>query len=617
MTKSQKNEKKLFYPLFGALVALLILAGSITLLLLHGWLTRYEAAQPTAVRSKIMESIFLAKDWQKAASEASLSFSPFETGEDYAAYMDAHYGDAVITSIETSAGLSGGKQYIVKADAEEIARFTLKTGEGEDAEWQLSDLRLSFAAAKSVTVRVKKETTVSLNGITVDPDRYTTRLLTAGTGEEMIELTVDGLLNEPTVTLQKSGTPAEAVRLGDGLYAENGIGNYTVCAARMEFHVGNEQPKSEMIPVENGGITLPIPEAPAGKHFAGWAEQTTENGKITATVRFKPVGKGRILLPVGYELLSMRLHAIFENGQSTAVDTVCVSVCTTVGHTVWLDGKQIGEDAVVMNADTEAEEYLPEGVHGLRLYEVRLTYPEGEGNIAVKDENGKEVALSFDPENNLYTEQLPVPEIDAARREAVINAVQVYARYMINAATATELKAAFDSDSAIYRDIRNSDNWMQNYTGYRFTEPTVGEYYDYGNGIFSAQVTLTLRVTRKNGSEKEYPITNSLLLKKTSDGAYKVFEMTNQSLQTLRKQVRLDFYREDTLLESRFVDAASKTLTLPAFTPTEGKTLRGWALRETDDSGNTLYTLLFTPDQNGIAYPSGALSPLELYAVEN
>ena len=62
-------------------------------------------------------------------------------------------------------------------------------------------------------------------------------------------------------------------------------------------------------------------------------------------------------------------------------------------------------------------------------------------------------------------------------------------------------------------------------------------------------------------------------------------------------QVRLTFMTEDPA--HLMVDADAHQLTLPSITAPDGQTLRGWAKQEQDETGRTVMTIVFTPDENG------------------
>ena len=83
-----------------------------------GWvkdfLVKYEAGQPDVKREQIYNEYFADPDWARLYEEAGIQDTEYEGVEEYVAYMEAKQGDAELELMETSAGLSGDKKYILK-----------------------------------------------------------------------------------------------------------------------------------------------------------------------------------------------------------------------------------------------------------------------------------------------------------------------------------------------------------------------------------------------------------------------------------------------------------------------------------------------------------------------
>ena len=75
--------------------------------------------------------------------------------------------------------------------------------------------------------------------------------------------------------------------------------------------------------------------------------------------------------------------------------------------------------------------------------------------------------------------------------------------------------------------------------------------------------------------------------------------------------------KNDTVLENKFYDMETDSLTTPLVSAEDGKTFSGWYEKTTDDSGKETFSLVFTPDENGhVTLPNGTvLSPMTLYAL--
>lgn len=286
------------------------------------------------------------------------------------------------------------------------------------------------------------------------------------------------------------------------------------------------------------------------------------------------------------------------------------------GHTVYINGVKLDEEYTVQRISTQAENYLPDEVCGPR-YELQvvnglLLSPQ----VSITDESGTEVEITFDSEKAVYTEQTIIPSIENEEEEAAINIAEGYCKYMIGATNS--LSSFFDSDTDIYRTIRQNESWMQqSYTGFCFEDETISDYYRYTDDLFSARISLSLNVTRNNGTIKKYTLDSNFFFRKQKTGGYLAVEMTNLDIQQPISEVRLIYRNDSETLQDEFVRADSRKLAAPIVTAPEGESFSGWAKEITDETGKTSKVLLFVPDNNGeIALPDGyVLEPMILYPV--
>ena len=111
----------LFYKvLLGFLLALLAMFLLIRFALLRPWLTRYEAAQPKHTSQEVFADLFSPADWGKVYDLSGLEGDR----EDFIRSMEELTGGRELTLVETSAGLSGDRRYIVKSGADNVAALT-------------------------------------------------------------------------------------------------------------------------------------------------------------------------------------------------------------------------------------------------------------------------------------------------------------------------------------------------------------------------------------------------------------------------------------------------------------------------------------------------------------
>ena len=238
--KQSKRGTVMFYSIYGICVAVVIIALLCVMAPLRSWLVRYEASQPEQKAQEVFAQLFADPDWADIYARAGMEDTSFETKDVFAAYMDEKVGDAELTYIETSAGLSGDHKYIVKLGEEKVATFRLTGGTDAQTEisvWELGAVELFFDRSESVTVEVLPEHTVYINGTALD-DRFVIRSITTRAEEYLPEgvhgyraqqLQVSGLLKAPEITVLDESGNEVAVTLD----AETGIYKTADPAAEM------------------------------------------------------------------------------------------------------------------------------------------------------------------------------------------------------------------------------------------------------------------------------------------------------------------------------------------------------------------------------------------------
>lgn len=438
-----KTGTTVFYVLLLCYILLFCIAMGIVMHALNNWLVRFEASQPTAKCQEVFSQLFEDPDW---AQLYELAGEPGDiTPEHYTSFMEEKVGDTALTYIETSAGLSGDKKYIVRCGSEKVATFTLcnNAPDADIPDWQLGTLVLFY-----------------------DIPRFS------------------------------------------------------------------------------------------------------------------------------------------------------ITVIAPPDHTVTVNGLELDESYVVRTVTTKAEEHLPDSVHGYRMNEMVFDDLLKEPAVQVLDADGNPVEVHYDSQSRCYSVEAGSPEMTDAHRQILTNAAETYCKYMIGAASRTALRNCFDTDSEIYQTITANTTWMQSYASYELGTPAITDYYCYNEEYFSAQVSLTVDVTRKNGTVKEYQLENTFFVRK--DGAdWLVWEMINSNPQETVTHVRLTYLSEDQVIHTEMVDAESTKLTLPEVTVPEGKTFAGWFIQTVNENGGTIMELVFEPSEdNTIRLPSDTvLEPMTLHAL--
>lgn len=295
-----------------------------------------------------------------------------------------------------------------------------------------------------------------------------------------------------------------------------------------------------------------------------------------------------------------------------------LTIFTIPGHTVYINGVAIDtEEHLIASTSTVAEAYLPDDLHGYRditlRFEGLLVQPE----VTILDENGNPMEVGYDPAVNLYAEQLAEPEAISEEMETlVINAAQAYGRYMINVKD-HKLSSYFDTNEKAYQDIiLFKDRWtVQNYLGHTFEDICVTDFYRYSDTYCSVRVSMVLNVTRTNETPKYFPMDTTFFVHQNEEGTWLVENMTNVDVQEATTMVKLVYMNGSNVVDTLWVDANAREITLPEVEIPAGKEFLGW-YSKTVDGMDISYSLVFSPSEDGIVrLPENyELTPMVLYA---
>ena len=211
----------IFYTLYFMCILVFFVATFFGLQWLQGWLTDYQAAQPTTKSQEVFDQLFSHPDWGALYDAAGIEDTPYEGKDQFVAYMENKVGDSQLTFKETSAGLSGDKKYFVLLGDEKIASFTLS---GQTAaitdipDWELGGVELFFDRSETFYIQNVDGHTVEVNGVPLD-DSHVIQIATTAAAERLpIGVTgtstctqeISDLMAVPTVTIfDKSGKSME------------------------------------------------------------------------------------------------------------------------------------------------------------------------------------------------------------------------------------------------------------------------------------------------------------------------------------------------------------------------------------------------------------------------
>ena len=220
----------IFYSIYGAFVVLALCAMFLLLTPLRTWLQTYQASQPENKSQEIFAQLFADPDWEALYEKAGIVDTAYEGSAAYRTYMEEKIGNDTLTFMKTSAGLSGGRKYVVRHGDEKIATFTM-TGIEDPATrittWELDKVELLFQRKQSVLVEAAADQTVYINNVALDSGhtaQYTDTLaeeyLPEGVhGYRTQLLQLDGLLTAPQVTVKNAdGSDATVTLTGNSVY---------------------------------------------------------------------------------------------------------------------------------------------------------------------------------------------------------------------------------------------------------------------------------------------------------------------------------------------------------------------------------------------------------------
>ena len=235
-TKKKKSGPRLggviFYTLYFMFILIFFLGTFIGLTWLHGWLTDYEMAQPDGKAEQVFTQLFTDPDWGALYDAAGAKDSAYEGRDAYVSYMEDKVGDSQLNYLETSAGLSGNKKYLVRLEKEKVASFTLvdkAKNENEDMtnkfknmsripDWQLGAVEVFFNREGTYYIEKLDGHTAFVNDVPLT-DEMTIQVATTlaekylpegTTGVSMCTQQIDGLMAQPVVTIfDKSGKQME------------------------------------------------------------------------------------------------------------------------------------------------------------------------------------------------------------------------------------------------------------------------------------------------------------------------------------------------------------------------------------------------------------------------
>lgn len=318
--------------------------------------------------------------------------------------------------------------------------------------------------------------------------------------------------------------------------------------------------------------------------------------------------------PKGADVSDWQLGAVSLNTDYNE----SVTVQTMDGITVYVNGIALSDDNTIRIGTTRVEEYLPEGLHGPRIYTQYLDGLMVQPQVTAADAAGNPVEISYNEETGIYTVQTAENSIGDQEYERVLLTAKTYALRMIEKASTNELGKYFDKNSQSYKTIISINPWMQEwfFRSYEWGEESITGYFRHSDDMFSVHVDLSMFVTRTDDTVKEYKVDHSFFFKKLN-GTWKCVNMINVDIQEQTSVVRLSYKLGDSVIFTNMYAEDAKKVDLPTVSAPEGKVFAGWFRLVTAADGSKEYIRVFAPEDDGIVeLPDGThLEPMTLYAI--
>ena len=223
-TKKKKGPRiggVIFYTLYFLFILLFAVALLFGLNIVKNWLITFEYAQPDLKAQQVFTELFADPNWGELYDAAGIQDTAYEGKEEFMVYMDTRMGTEELTFLETSAGLSGDKKFVVRLGDEKVASFTLTDKNQTQAtgnalkdmtvipDWQFKAVELFFDREATYNIRLLDSHVAHVNGVALD-DNFTISKATTkvedylpegATGAAVITQQISGLMTMPTVTI--------------------------------------------------------------------------------------------------------------------------------------------------------------------------------------------------------------------------------------------------------------------------------------------------------------------------------------------------------------------------------------------------------------------------------
>ena len=398
---------------------------------LKAWLVKFEAAQPTVKCQEVFDGLFADPDWKELYDLAGMEDGSYEGADAFAAFMEAKAGDSELSLLETSAGLSGDKKYVVWLGEEKLATFTLEDhndskGMAKVPDWQLGQVEFFLEGQERFRILMAEGNTAYVNGIALTDDQLVARRTSRAdeylptfaprTGLQILEVT--GLLNTPTVEIRDAQ--------GQALTVTYDAGSATFCQELAAEELPEERQTLALNALETYALYMSgkATKAQVGKYFdknsdtyasimdadLNWVQKGSEYTFTDKSVTdYRTHGEEIFSVRVSVDLnitrkedSSVKTTDITQSmffAKNSAGDWVCYEM-TAVDASEWLEEVRL---VFLKDGEVLSDTFVDAGSSSVTCPLVSV--PEGKTfkgwTVEEKDENGQTVLrLVFSPDEN-------------------------------------------------------------------------------------------------------------------------------------------------------------------------------------------------------------------------
>ncbi|MBQ9545256.1 MAG: hypothetical protein IJV00_09030 [Clostridia bacterium] len=207
--------------------------------------------------------------------------------------------------------------------------------------------------------------------------------------------------------------------------------------------------------------------------------------------------------------------------------TASVKVRTVSDSTLLINGREVARNSVIESGiETESCAFMPEGVDGLTFTVYQIDGLITEPEIACLNKYGDLAIPAYDMGTEMFIETVTYDERLASEyTDLAVEAQQTYQRYLTNDASSSDVRKYFDADSVFYKSLMHTSTvWYAAHIGHSYKDEAVGEFYSYGDKVFSCRYVGTQIITRTKTDIRYFDL-DCVMYFRLVDGAWKVYSL--------------------------------------------------------------------------------------------